>query len=151
MLFGGGSAHPIFPLFLGVILRRNDTPLPPPPVPRVCAVRLRWRDCVEIATALEAVDRFASEGDTDHQKLVSKLDAENSEQNDTRAFLRLKHAKSRHQWRKADGIEFVVIEAKYHCECILVVRRRFSFTVLYESIFLTQFEIDSSALSTRRR
>ena len=35
-------------------------------------------DCVANATALQAVDRFASEGDADHEKLVSKLDAESS-------------------------------------------------------------------------
>ena len=34
------------------------------------------RDCVAIATALQAVDRFASEDDADHEKFVSKLDAE---------------------------------------------------------------------------
>ena len=36
------------------------------------------RDYVANATALQAVDRFASEGDADHEKLVSKLDAESS-------------------------------------------------------------------------
>ena len=36
------------------------------------------RDCVAIATALQAVDRFASEDDADHEKFVSKLDAESS-------------------------------------------------------------------------
>ena len=35
-------------------------------------------DCVAIATALQAVDRFASEDDADHEKFVSKLDAESS-------------------------------------------------------------------------
>ena len=35
-------------------------------------------DSVANATALHAVDRFASEGDADHKKLVSKLDVESS-------------------------------------------------------------------------
>ena len=35
-------------------------------------------DCVANATALQAVDRFAPEGDADHEKLDSKLDSESS-------------------------------------------------------------------------
>ena len=35
-------------------------------------------DYVAIVTDLQAADMFASGGDADHQKLVSKLDAESS-------------------------------------------------------------------------
>ena len=35
-------------------------------------------DYVAIATALQAVDKFSSEGDADHEKLLSKLDSESS-------------------------------------------------------------------------